>query len=110
MTLAFSAVEDIIAKYSEDGDDEAILESPIAKLASSRLDTELQRLHAQDKEIMYDDDYSKMPDAVKRSILNWYLEDPNAASEDPNAASEDTSSQKMAKSDGKLLRHTMQTP
>ena len=66
VTLAFSAVEDIIAKYSEDGDDEAMLESPIAKLASSRLDTELQRLHAQDKEIMYDDDYSKMPDAVKR--------------------------------------------
>ena len=79
VTLAFSAVEDIITKYSEDGDSESILESPNAKLASSRLDSELHRLHAQDKEIIYDDDYSKMPDAVKRSILNWYLEDPNTS-------------------------------
>ena len=94
VTLAFSAVEDIITKYSEDGDDDAILESPIARLASSRLDTELQRLQAQDKEIIYDDDYSKMPDAVKRSILNWYLED-------PNASSEDTTSQDMKKTDSK---------
>ena len=82
MTLAFSAVEDLIAKYSEDGDNEDVFESPNARLASSRLDTELHRLHAQDKEIIYDDDYSKMPDAVKRSILNWYLEDPNEAGED----------------------------
>ena len=85
VTLAFSAVEDIITKYSEDGDTEGVLESPNARLASSRLDSELHRLHAQDKEIIYDDDYSKMPDAVKRSILNWYLEDPNASNEEPQS-------------------------
>ena len=94
VTLAFSAVEDIITKYSEDGDSEGILESPNARLASSRLDSELHRLHAQDKEIIYDDDYSKMPDAVKRSILNWYLEDPSTSEDtsSPNVQRDDTKS------------------
>ncbi len=75
IALASSAVEDIITKYSE-SDDLHLQQSPTALEASSRLNSELRRMHSKDKEILYDDDYTKLPDAVKRSILNWYIEEP----------------------------------
>ncbi len=78
VTLAMSALEDIIAKYQGEGQDEdnpSKLSSHSARLGSSRLESELRRLSSQDENIIYDEDYSSMSDPVKRTILGWFMDE-----------------------------------
>lgn len=71
MMLAISAIEDLITKFQQT---EGEASSPQTSQASRRLDAELRRLSAEHQG-NYDDDYSSMPDAVKRSILSWFIDE-----------------------------------
>lgn len=94
-----SALEDLINKFeNDDGGLEVspIRASPQASQTASRLENELRRLTSQDEDLSCDNDYSAMPNAVKRTILGWYIEEsprvvkgglrPAAPDELPNSA------------------------